>query len=464
MQADEGERDHHAMSISLPGEAAYDVATQVFNLCAPARPAAAVTAESIIDIKAALDYALGNRLLVRVHTTGHAAAGTRPADGTVLIRTALAGDVEVDATRRVARIPAGTRWGAVVEATAPHGLTAPHGSSPGVGAVGYLLRGGMSFYGRHVGLAANSVRAIELVTADGAELRVDAANDPELFWALRGGGGGFGVVTAIEVDLFPVAKVITGGAYWPAEHAELLLNRWLRWTDDAPSEATTSVRVVNLPPVPGVPPVLAAGPMFSVDGAVLSVTEDVTEAQRIADDLLGPLRAVAEPVMDTWVLTGPSAVLHAHMDPTDPVPFVGDHMLLGALGEDGAAELLRVVGPGSGSPLVVAGLRQLGGAFATPSPTGGVLSHLDARYSYAGSGVPFDPITPDALRDHCTVVRDALAPWDTGRTVPGFVEDVQRPQRHLDADGIAAVDAVRVRVDPDGLFRADIAPNATALY
>jgi hypothetical protein len=308
------------------------------------------------------------------------------------------------------------------------------------------------------------VRAIELVTADGSELRVDAATDPELFWALRGGGGGFGVVTAIEVDLFPAAKVITGGAYWPAAHAERLLNIWLRWTQDAPWAATTSVRVLNLPPLPEVPPVLAGGPVFSVDGAVLSETEDVTEAQRIAEDLLGPLRAVAEPVLDSWALTEPAAVLHAHMDPSDPVPFIGDHLLLGPLGQDGAAELLRVLGPGSGSPLVVAGLRQLGGAFAVPDPAGGALSHLEAAYSYAGSGVPFDPITPDALRGHCEKVRTALSPWDTERTVPGFVEDVERPQRHLDEDGVAAVDRVRTRIDPAGLFRHDIAPNATALY
>jgi hypothetical protein len=451
--------------IARPGEADYDAATQVFNLSAPARPAAAVTARSIVDIRAALGYAVDNRLLVRVNTTGHAAAGTRPVDdGSLLIRTELPGAVEVDAARRVARIPAGTRWGAVVEATAPHGLTAPHGSSASVGAVGYLLRGGMSFYGRKVGLAANSVRAIELVTASGDELRVDATHDPELFWALRGGGGGLGVVTAIEVDLFPVAKVITGGAYWPAEHAERLLNLWLKWTDDAPWEATTSVRVINLPPVPEVPPELGGRPMFSVDGTVLSATEDVTDARRIAEDLLGPLRAVAEPVIDTWALTEPSAVLDAHMDPSDPLPFIGDHLLLGTLGEAGAAELLRVLGPGSGSPLVVAGLRQLGGAFAEPHPAGGALSHLEARYSYAGSGVLFDPLTPDILHDYCATVRDALAPWDTGRTVPGFIEDFQRPQRHLDDDGVAAVDAVRTRVDPDGLFRADIAPNATALY
>ncbi len=452
------------MSISRPGEAAYDAATEVFNLSAPARPAAAVTARSIEDIRLALDFAAGSGLGVRTHTTGHAAAGTRPVDGGVLIRTELAGAVEVDAARRIARIPAGTRWGAVADATAPHGLTAPHGSAETVGVVGYLLRGGMSFYGRKVGLAVNSVRAIELVTAGGDEVRVDADHDPELFWAMRGGGGGLGVVTAIEVALFPVAKVITGGAYWPAEHAERLLNIWLKWTDDAPREATTSVRVLNLPPLPELPPALAGKPVFSVDGAVRSPTADVTEAERIADDLLAPLRAVAEPVMDTWALTEPHAVLHAHMDPSDPVPFVGDHLLLGELGEDGATELLRVLGPGSGSPLIVGGLRQLGGAFAEPDPAGGALSHLEARYSYAGSGVPFGPVTPDALFDHCTTVREALAPWDTGRTVPGFVEDVRRPQGHLDADRVAAVDAVRVRVDPDGVFRNDIAPNATVLY
>jgi hypothetical protein len=455
-----GERD---ATISLPGDAAYDAATQVFNLSAPAEPVAAVTAHTIEQIRAAIRYAETEGRPVRVHTTGHAAGAVAPMDGAVLVRTALHGDVEVDAGRRVARIPAGTRWGAVVEAAAPHGLAAPHGSSGTVGVVGYLLRGGMSFYGRKVGLAANSVRAIELVTADGELRRVDAEHDPELFWALRGGGGGFGVVTAIEVALFPVAGVITGAAYWPAAHASRLLAAWRRWTLDAPPEATTSLRVINLPPLPDVPPELAAGTMISVDGAVLSATADTTDAERYAADLLGPLREIAPPVMDTWELTSAAAVLHAHMDPADPVPFHGDHMLLGELGDDGAAEFLRVVGEGSGSPLIVSGLRQLGGAFGTPDPTGGVLSHLDARYSYAGSGVPFDPEVGQALHRQAAVVRAALAPWDTGRTAPSFVESYDQPQGHLDDAQVAAVDAVRARVDPRGRFRQDIAPNATAV-
>ena len=455
-----GERD---TSIALPGDPAFDAATRVFNLVAPARPVAAVTARTVEQIRAAIRHAEAEGLPVRVHATGHASAAVRPIRDALLIRTELAGGVQIDAHRRVARVPAGTRWGEVVDATAPHGLAAPHGSSPTVGVVGYLLRGGLSFYGRQVGLAANGIRAIELVTADGELRRVDAFRDPELFWALRGGGGGFGVVTAVEIDLFPVSRVVTGAAFWPAAHAERLLSAWRRWTLDAPGEVTTSLRVMNLPPVPEVPPVLAAGPVVSVDGAVLCASDgDVATAQRQAEDLLGPLRSVADPLLDSWRLTTPAEAVHAHMDPTDPLPIIGDHMLLRELGDDGAEAFLRATGEGSGSPLVVAGLRQLGAAYSVPNPAGGVLDHLDAWYSYAGSGVPAGPVTAEALREGCARVRAALGPWDTGRTAPSFVENVEQPQRHLDADQVRAVDRVRARVDPYGRFRDDIAPNATA--
>jgi FAD/FMN-containing dehydrogenase len=449
--------------IARPGTPAYEAATRVFNLSAPVRPVAAVTARSVDDVRAAIRHATAERLALRVHTTGHGAAATRPARNALLVRTDLAGGVEIDSGRRVARVPAGTRWGAVVDAAAPAGLAAPHGSSPAVGVVGYLLRGGLSWYGRRLGLAVNRVRAVELVTADGELRRVDAGHDPELFWALRGGGGGFGVVTAVEVALFPATKVVTGAAFWPAAHADRLLRAWLRWTADAPWEATTSWRVMNLPPVPQVPTVLTAGPVVCVDGAVLGTAGGgAAAARRWADELLGPLRSVAEPLLDTWQLTTPAAVLRAHLDPTDPVAVIGDHLLLREIGEDGAGALLRAVGEGSGSPLVVAGLRQLGGAYAVPDPAGGALHHLDARYSYAGSGVPAGPVTPDALVRHCARVREALRPWDTGRTVPSFVERYEQPQRHLDPEQVARLDRVRARVDPAGLFRDDIAPHATA--
>src|SRR4051794_36857341 len=170
-----------------PGEPLYDTATAVFNLSAPPRPAAAVSAGSVEEVVAAVRRARAAGMPIRVHTTGHAAPTARPMPEAVLIRTNLAGGGVVDPARRGARGPAGTQWGEVAREAAPFGLVAPHGSSPTVGVVGFLLRGGVSFYGRRVGLAANSVRAVELVLADGRVCRAEPDHDAELFWALRGG-------------------------------------------------------------------------------------------------------------------------------------------------------------------------------------------------------------------------------------------------------------------------------------
>jgi FAD/FMN-containing dehydrogenase len=455
--------DRRGIDVARPGDPAYDGAVQVFNLLELPQPEAAVTARTVDQVRAAVGYAADARLPVRVHTTGHASAAVRPVRGGLLVRTDLDGGVTVDPARRVARVAAGVRWGAVVAAASAHGLGAPHGSSSNVGVVGYLLRGGLSFYGREFGLAVNSVRAIELVTADGQLRRVDATADPELFWALRGGGGGFGVVTAVEIGLFPAGRVVTGASYWPITYADALLDRWKRWTHDAPRTATTSLRIMRLPAMDHIPPVLSAGPVVSVDGAVRADSDDITAAQEVADGLLGPLRAVAEPAMDNWQVTAPDAVLQAHMDPTDPVPIVGDHMLLHELDEDGAAAFLRAVDDRSGSTLILAGLRQLGGAFSVTDFDGGALNHLDARYSYAGSGAPFGAATVESLRRDAAKVRAVLTPWDTGRTAPTFVESYEQPQGHLEPADVARLDAVRRRVDPDGLFRGDITPNATAL-
>jgi hypothetical protein len=308
------------------------------------------------------------------------------------------------------------------------------------------------------------VRAVELVTADGELRRADATTEPELFWALRGGGGGFGVVTAVEVELFAATDVITGAAYWPAARAEELLSIWRRWSLIAPDEATTSIRVMRLPPAPDVPPVLAEGPAFCVDGAFLGTDGDPDRVQDQYDELLGALRAVAEPVLDTWARTTTSAVLQAHMDPSEPMPVVGDHLMLSEIGEEGVLTFLDAVGESSGSPLVVAGLRQLGGAFGRPDPAGGVLDHFDAAYAYLGAGIPGGPVTVEDIREHSAKVRVALTPWDTGRTAPTLIEHYGQPQGHLTDEQVSAVDRVRSTVDPQGLFRGDVMPGTTALH
>ncbi|MFE9191813.1 FAD-dependent oxidoreductase [Micromonospora sp. NPDC007208] len=446
-----------AGEVYFPHDPAYEHATTVFNLHGAPRPAAARTVRTLAELRDVLAYARTTCMPVRVHSTGHGAAAAREMSGSVLVRTEMDGAVQIDPVRRTALIPAGTRWGAVVDAAAPFELAAPHGSSADVGAVGYLLRGGVSVYGRLVGLAANSVTALDLVTADGELHRVDADHDPELFWALRGGGGGFGVVVAVEIRLFPARPVVTGSAYWPVVHAAELLRRWTRWAATAPWEVTSAFQVLNLPDVPMVPVELRSGTMIGV--AATEVRAD--DAPSGLTELLDELRAVAAPVVESWLPCTPAEVVRAQLGPDEPVPIVGDHLLLADLDERASAAFLAATG--SGSPLITAELRQLGGALAVPDPRGGALDHYDARYSYLGNAIPDGPEATATIEKHCAVVRAALAPWDTGRTAPTFVESWQQPQRHLDPEQIDRADRVRTRVDPTGLFRLDASPGTTML-
>jgi FAD/FMN-containing dehydrogenase len=212
--------------VYLTGTPGYREATAVYNTFAPVQPDEAVIADSVSAVAAAITRARSRGLDVEVISTGHASSLADQMSGALLVRTVSSGPVEVDPQTRRARIPAGTRWGAVAEAAAQYGLGAVHASSPDVGAVGYLLKGGLSFYGRRFGLAANWLRAVELVGADGQLHRVDADHEPSLFWAIRGGGGGFGVVTAVEIELFDAAAVWTGADWWAVSDAGPLLDAW----------------------------------------------------------------------------------------------------------------------------------------------------------------------------------------------------------------------------------------------
>jgi hypothetical protein len=447
------------LAVHMPGTPGYREATAVYNLFAPVQPDEAVIADSAGSVAAAITAAQSRGLDVEVISTGHASSMADQMGGALLVRTVPSGPVEVDLRTRRARIPAGTRWGAVAEAAARYGLGALHGSSPDVGAVGYLLRGGLSFYGRRFGLAVNSLRAVELVAADGQLHHVDTDHDPALFWAIRGGGGGFGVVTAVEIELFDTAGVWTGADWWPVSEAGPLLDAWAGWTRTAPREVTTSFRILRLPPLPGVPEPLTHGPVVCVDGAALATSSaEVPDVAAKVDDLLGRMRAVATPLLATWRAATTLDVPQTHMDPPDPLPAVGDHMVLGDLDEDGQQAFLSTADAASQSPLAFSELRQLGGAFADAVADGGAVNHLEGAYCYYALAVPADEGQAAAMRRYLAQARTALASWDTGSVVPNFVEDRGNPGRWMDDERAAFVDLVRRGIDPDGLFRRGVWP------
>ena len=266
---------------SLPGTPDYAEATAAFQLAAPVDPIGAFTARSVDDVVRAVATARRANLPLRLSTTGHAMGRTGPLTDSLLLRPLIDAPVRVDPATRTARVPAGKTWGEVLPEAVEHGLTALHGSSSTVGVIGYLLGGGLSFYGRRFGLAANSVRSFTVVSADGDVVEASATHHSDLFWALRGGGGGFGVVVEAQIDLVPMHAVVTGMAMWNAADAVRLAPVWQSWARTAPPEITTSLRMLTLPPLPSIPPFLARKRVLALDGAVAAVTEaDLPAAQR----------------------------------------------------------------------------------------------------------------------------------------------------------------------------------------
>lgn len=442
---------------AFPPSPGYTAAVSSFNLLPSIAPSAATVVRSIRESVDAVRAAASARLGISISTTGHAAAGMGDLTGTLLVRPQFETPVTVDAGRRVAIIPAGANWGDVVRAAEVHGLAAMHGSSPTVGAIGYLLRGGLSFYGRRRGLAANSLLSITLVTATGDVVRTDPTTDPDLFWAIRGGGGGFGIVVEVEIELFPMWRVLTGFTAWDARDADRIAPLWRDWTESASPEVTTSLRLMNLPALPEVPEALRYGQMLVLDGAIgVETPADLVFATDVAEALLAPLRSNVTPIMDTWHAGPPSDLAATHLDPLAPMPYVSDHFLIDHFDDGGIALWASTAGEGSGSVLAAAELRQLGGAFARPGGDGGALDRIGGQFAAFNLGVPVGDVTPELIAAQQRRIRSSLGYYDTGYTVPTFVETRDSRHRSLASREQERVDQIRRRLDPTGVFERDV--------
>src|SRR4051794_6547313 len=234
-----------------PRDAGYDAVRKPWNLAVDQRPAAVAAPGPDADVVAIVDFAREAGLFVTAQATGHGAGATGSLERTILVSTRRLRGVRIDPATRRARVRAGAVWADVAGPAAQHGLAPLAGSAGNVGVVGYTLAGGVSWLGRAHGLACNSVTAIELVTADGRQIRTDIANDPELFWALRGGASStFGIVTAMELELYPVDALRGGSLLWPAERAEEIFGAWRDWTRTVPDEVTSVCRVIRPPGPP----------------------------------------------------------------------------------------------------------------------------------------------------------------------------------------------------------------------
>src|SRR5215469_17720428 len=362
-----------------PGDPGWDDARLAWNLTVDQHPAAVALPGSVEDVVSAVRYARAHGLRVAAQGTGHNAGPLGSLAGTILVKTAAMRQVSIDPGAQTARAEAGAVWRDVVEAAAKHGLAALAGTSPDVGVVGYTIGGGISWLGRAYGLAANNVTAIEMVTADGRFVRADACSEPDLFWALRGGGGSFGVVTAIELRLFPIREVYGGSLWWPIVAGESVLQAWRELTQSGlPDEFTTSFRFMRFPPLPEIPE-----PVRGRWLAVVDVVHLGTPAE--ADRLLVPLRALG-PVDDTIQTMPVRALSHLHSDPGHPVPGVADGLVLSSLTPEAAGAMTRVAGAGAASLLTTVELRHAGGEMRRVRPGNGALAAVQADYALFAAG------------------------------------------------------------------------------
>ncbi|MFD5078117.1 FAD-binding oxidoreductase [Streptomyces sp. NPDC058371] len=420
-----------------PGDAGYEDELAGFQTGFTQRPAVIFAAASAEDVVAAVRYAAAEGLPVGVQATGHGLPGD--AEGGVLITTRRMDGVRVDAEARTVRVQAGVRWGQVVAAAEPYGLAPLNGSAPGVGAVSYTLSGGLGILAREFGYAADHVRALDVVTADGRLRQVTPASDPDLYWALLGGGHNFGVVTELEIDLVPVARLYGGSLSFDAAEVDpaAVLRAYERWTRTVPSTLTSSFAAVPYPDIPAVPPRLRGRYVVSV-----RVAHTGAEGER----LVAPLRE-AGPVLADSLREMPYAESHTiHSDPDFPHTYYGDSAVLRELDVEAVAGLLALTGPEAPTMCVVQ-INHLGGALAEAAPNS--VPYREGRFLVRLLTMA-DRATARAGLDPAFAL---LAPWTIGRALNFAFGAGDRTDGLYGPGTRTRLAGLKSRYDPANLFR-----------
>jgi FAD/FMN-containing dehydrogenase len=430
------------------GDERWDYARGAWNLAVDQTPGLVARPSSVDEVAAVVRYARGNGLRVAVQAEGHSAgplAGM--GEETLLLKTGRLVGAEIDVEKRRARVGAAAKWQDVSALASPRGLAGLSGSSAEVGVVGYTLGGGHGWLAREHGLACNSVVGAEVVTADGELVRADHENEPDLFWALRGGGGNFGVVTALEFELYRVPELYAGMLVWPWERTAEVLHAWREWVAGLPRQMSTWARILQVPPLPDIPEPVRGRQLVVVEGAYLG-------AEEAGAELLRPLRDFG-PELDTFAGVPPEALGHLHMDPEDPVPFAMEGQLLEALPSAAIDAIVEAAGPDSGSPLLSLELRLLGGALSEAPPGAGALASLDQAFLTLGVGMIMDPAMAPAISAQLELVRTSLEPWDSGVKYANFVDVPIDARACYPPETFDRLQEVKACYDGDDLFRAN---------
>jgi FAD/FMN-containing dehydrogenase len=434
--------------IVRPTDPEWDAAHQSFNVRVDQRPEAMVFPADEADVVAIVNHARRHGLRIAPQATAHNAGPLGALDDTIVVQTSEMQSVSIDPVAHRVRVGSGVKWEKVAAQLSDRGLAGLHGSSPDVGIAGYSLGGGIGWLARKYGMQTNSVTAIELVTADGEFRRVTAATEPDLFWALRGGNGNYGVVTAIEFAVYPVEELYAGALFFPYERASEVLHTWRELLPTFPEELMTWANILHFPPDPALPEVFRGQSFTIVMGAYLG---DEPEGR----DLLSRLRDLG-PAVDTFTMVPPIELGELAMDPPDPLPFESGHALLEELPASLVDEFLSIAGPesDSGASLTMFQLRHMGGALARKEPHAGARATLPGEVNLFTLGVAEDDEAADAVKARIARLVEAAHPHRAGH-YPNFVEEPADASAFFDAGTWRRLREVKAVYDPQDLFKGN---------
>ncbi|WP_157155484.1 FAD-binding oxidoreductase [Diaminobutyricimonas sp. LJ205] len=417
-----------------------------YNQAWDVAPSVALRPHGDGDVAAAIDYASERGLGVAVQSTGHGRVDATT--DAFLLDTSGLRSLEVDPDQRTARVDAGVRWTEVIESAARFGLAPPSGSYPGVGVMGYSLGGGLGPLGRKYGYAADHVREVTVVAADGQTYVASPTRNPELFWGIRGGKGNFGIVTSMVMDLLPVSELFGGGIYFAGDATADILHNYFPWAQSLPEEATSSIALIRMPDVPEVPEAIRGKFVVHLRMAHLGSADEGAA-------LLAPMRRLGPTLLENMRTMPYTDVASIHNDPPEPTPFWDRSALLRDVTDEAIDRLVEVAGPSADLPLAMVEVRHLGGALARQPETPNAVGGRDAEFNMLMLGVSTESGFSTVKDAGAAVVGAVQDSW-TGNSILNFLGPDQTPDqiaRAFKADDYVRLQELKKHWDPDNLFR-----------
>lgn len=432
--------------VITPDDDAYDQSRSAWDLTYKSYPAVIVVAQNTQDIVAAVNFAHEANLSIAVQSTGHGMQYA--ADDNLLIITSQMRGVTVDVHENTARAEAGAIWKDILDKSTPLGLAPLLGSSPHVGVVGYTLGRGIGWLSRRYGFAADSLRGIELVTSDGKIRRASPTEHAELFWGLRGGGGNFGVVTALEFELYPVPTIYGGDMTYPGDAAGDALRFFREWVKTAPDELTASIAVMKFPSLPFVPK-----EMWGKQQVIVRAAYDGDV--QVGESYIQQWLDWRTPLTNTFHEMPFAEIGTIQKDPVNPTAGFGSNELAREL-SDGLIEVILRHMTRADSPMTFTEIRHAGGAITRFPADANAIAHRDAEFYVNVAGLTPTPEAYEAVKQYVPQYKADLRPYVMGGVYLNFMKGAEAKERIHDAfppEIFERLLALKQQYDPQNRFR-----------